>query len=349
MIRSGRIHGPGTPADPRPAPGRLALVTLLVAGLLGSMSAAENTRLLSHLAAHRGELVPAQAPRVDDESSGAGPGGETHRQWLERTLGGLDRRTPKLADDELELVVRRTVDQHRPGNGFVESRAAIELLAVALDDDSAAVREFAAETLTWQVKRTALNFQRGVLRRASEARPGETTLRLFARLELDAETKATWLAQPGIPDDVRARLGDREAERALREQFAAATEYFAKARLARKLAYVGSPECAQELARGLASPVTLRAQLEERSIRGEVLRAMALVFEDEPLFARDAFRLQDLGDAGFDHLHGLQKYADAVDAWTQRRFGHAAWAERPVWFSRWFNTPRLAPPVAAPK
>lgn len=313
-----------------------------------SLCAAENTRLLAHLAAHRGELVPKQAAQKDDESSGPGPGGESHRAWLEKTLGSLDRRAPKLADADVELAVRRTIDQHRVG-GFIESRPAIELLAVALADESVAVREFATETLTWQVKRTALNFQRSALRSASDAFPNEGTWRLLARLDLDPETKAALLAKPGLPDDVRARLGDAEAERSLREQFAASTEYFQKAKLARVLGYIGSKECATELARGLASPVTVRGQLEERSVRGEVLRAMALIHEEEPLFTRDAFRLLDLGDAGFDHLHGLQKYADAVDAWTRRQFGHGAWAERPVWFVRWFNTPRISLPTPPAK
>jgi hypothetical protein len=109
------------------------------------------------------------------------------------------------------------------------------------------------------------------------------------------------------------------------------------------LGYVGNKRCAAALAKGLQSEVFVHSAVDEVSIRRDVLLALGMIYQDEPLFTRDAAFLREQGDKSFDVYRTMADYQKDVNAWVLEHFGHEAWGKGPIWFSRPLNTPILRP------
>lgn len=230
------------------------------------------------------------------------------------------------------------------GSGVVTDEAAADVLTSALQSKDSGVLSFAVETLTWETgKRVRERFAKDIKAALGPHPQLSAEVLLLATCDLSPEERQAVLSWKRVPVAARALCGDVEAEAILISQFEASDDYFGMAKLARQLAYVGTQDCQEALVRALRSSVTQDSVYEVCSIRGKVLLALGVIYEEEQLFTADAYLLTSNSDEVFDQRRGLESYIRAVDAWVRERFGHAAWGDDEVWFRRMKNIPIVAP------
>ena len=230
--------------------------------------------------------------------------------------------------------------------GFIREEPALEIVLAALGEKSREVREIAVKTLAGECYRSDLErHTQAILPYLAAATLNEDEWLLYGVLALSDADRLKAAQDRGAPVEVRARVGDAASEESLISAFEKETDYHAMRRLARKLGYAGTERCAAALAKALASEVVIRSQVEDRSIRGDVLLALGHIYQTEPLFTADALFLTQNSDESFDRYRNREEYLKDVDAWIKKKFHHAAWGAGEVWFVRYNNTPTVkAPP-----
>lgn len=280
--------------------------------------------------------------------------GSQNAAWLKNFLMDLDpekstsvQATISLEDRRLALIrlISLSKLEHVFGaaTGYVEDKKLMPILIAALRETDGKIREIALKTLTWETRRSDLLQWSDDIKKAIESDTGETALLLLAQLPLTPEEQSEILSQSGVMPEIRARLGDKEAEHELIAEFEAEDDYSRKKNLAQRLGYVGTEASARALVDALRSPVRIEGVYNDRSIRCDVLLALGQIYQDEPLFTRDAQLLASNSQETFDRYRGMASYIADVDAWVQKNFGRSAWGENEVWFIRWRHLPLIPP------
>jgi len=273
-------------------------------------------------------------------------GTSQNAEWLRAFLVGLGTaksRTPQDWQDAFRRLVGAGMREHRIGakSGFIEEPPVVELAVSALGDEDPELRSAALRTLTWSTRQADLETRAAPIKAALAGADDEDALRLLARLPSSAEEQAALRGMAAAWPEIRARLGDAQAESGLIAAFRAEPAYQRMHNLARDLGYVGSPACVEALLAGLRSQVSSQGVHDDRSIRCAVLVALGRVYQTEPLFTNDAWLLSEQSDEVFDQRRGLAAYATAVNDWVRERFGVEAWDVQEVWFVRYSNRPRI--------
>ena len=224
-----------------------------------------------------------------------------------------------------------------PGTGFIQDDEVVDIMVAVLQDADRRGFPVIWDWMTWKVSGELLRKHGEEIRKALAhdlERPTGDAIALYARCGLTPEQKGEMLLRPNVPPMVRALCGDREAETDLIARFGKSKDFREKRSLARELAYVGTSRCVEALIDGLRSPVISESDFERRSIRGEIVLALGMVYEEERLFTAEAGRLNSWGDEVFEERYGLERYVGEVDRWVRERFGRSAWGETEVWFKR---------------
>ncbi|MCB1859903.1 MAG: hypothetical protein KDI63_16645 [Gammaproteobacteria bacterium] len=278
--------------------------------------------------------------------------GSQNAAWLRHFLTDLENGAPSSSADWL-LALRRLVSlsshdyQLGSVSGYIEDNRIIPILVASLTDENQAIREYALQVLGEGTRRSDLLGWKEQIRVAIGSRDDEQALRLLGQLPLMDERRLEILSATGVPLEVRARLGDHEAEQRLISEFVAETDYSAKRNLAQQLGYAGTEASVQALLDGLDSPVKIEAEYDDRSIRCDVLLALGRIYQDEPLFTRDARLLTSSDEETFDRLRGTASYIADVEEWAQKNFARSIWGKNEVWFVRWRHIPVIIPPNLA--
>lgn len=272
-----------------------------------------------------------------------------HAVWIQEFLDQVESDAAAVDDWRRGLAIlvedsKKGRLKGGAGSGSVKDYEAVAVLTSALKNKDKGVQSFAVETLTWDTDKKLRKKFSNEIRKALGPHPQLTAdVLLFAQCDLSPEEQQEVLLWKGVPVAARALCGDLEAEATLISQFQASKDYFAKAKLARQLAYVGTQGCQEALVDALRSSVAHESAYEDCSIRGKVLSALGTIYEEEPLFTDDAYLLNSNSDEVFDQRRGLEGYIRDVDTWVRKRFGHAAWGDGEVWFRRVKNVPLVAP------
>ncbi len=218
-------------------------------------------------------------------------------------------------------------------SGFVDDDPSLRVLVSALKSEEEHTVKRAVEWLTWHVRHSARRQFEKEIRAALGKRPRYEAILLYAKCDLTEEERNEALSWSDTPAAARAYMGDTKAETELIEKFERSNDYWEKSRLALQLGYVGTPRCVEALVDGLRSTVASKGG--GISVRREIVRAIGLVYENEPLFTRYAYYKRVHYDDTFDKkVRKLDDYIGAIDRWVQDKFGRSAWGEEDVWFSR---------------
>ncbi len=280
--------------------------------------------------------------------------GSQSAQWFRGFLEDAGKGGPGQDDQEWEDALRYLVGIARrqysllEATGFVDDPEAVPILIATLREGNGDTRDFALRTLTWQTRQADLERSAAAVRQALGTPDRHDQWRLWARLPLTDAEKREAQARPDLGLEVRARLGNSQAEADLILAFETRTDYEGQERYALLLGYAGTPPCARALVEGLRSPLVAKRQHEDRSIRVPILGALGLIHQDEPLFTRDARLLAESAEDVFDRWRGQTAYVQDVDAWVRARYNRPAWGDIEVWFKRSHHTPLLAPEGARP-
>lgn len=221
-------------------------------------------------------------------------------------------------------------------SGFVKDYQVVEVLVSALESQDKQIRTHATDALLWHVgNRLRLKYSEGIKGALGVHPELKDEKRLFAKCDLTDEQKMDVLLWEDATDPViRALCGDNKAEMELILKFDKSESFGEKSRLARELACVGKPKCTEALINGLKSSLVSESEYADTSIRKNILLALGIIFEDEPLFTVDSFLIKQNSDYVFDRIRGLDDYVKDVDSWVRERFGYSAWNSDDVWFWR---------------
>lgn len=307
---------------------------------LSAPCAAAAPGLRQQVGAQKGYFLIAYANSFESNSQNAA--------WLRAFLDDADRAAARPAQDWTRALRRLVSLGKQEGvffksTGFVEDRKIVELLVAALSEPDADTRDVALKSLAHATRQTDLEHFSDSIRSALAALPPDEGLLVLGKLPLTSGEQLQVRARAGAQLEIRARLGDTDAEQELIRQFTQESDYYAKKSLAQRLGYAGTLKCVQALVEGLRSSVSSNGLYDDRSIRCDILLALGQIYQDEPLFTRDACLLADNDDQTFNRNRGIDKYCKAVNEWVQQRIGHPAWNPEEVWFVRWHQVPVVRP------
>lgn len=118
----------------------------------------------------------------------------------------------------------------------------------------------------------------------------DESARLLGRLDLPADLAGRLRNSPHVPDAVRARLGDSQAEQRVISAFENAQGFGARHDAAANLAYVESPDSLAAFARGLASRDVIQdVHGNDVSVALLLIQAYGNMHPEEPLFSSSAY------------------------------------------------------------
>jgi len=296
------------------------IAAMLLAGVLslGSQATAQDAvlqadpALASRIDTMRGELAKAlsRAPANTE-------GRRELRNRLSASLANVAG-----ADDLNRFIVTltdvsRLSQDGKQDTGFIRDEVVARTLAVTLSSALPDSRELAAKLLldhatVSQLKACADDVRRGL---AGISR-GEA-IRLEAMLPLTPADARAILQRPDVPPEVRARLGDRQAEQQLIDAFRAAEDFRAKSDLATLLGYVGTDASVKALISEFNSPVVGEFKYMRVSIRCAIILALGRIYPDQPLLTSELRRIIENGDDEYG-AGNLRKYLADVAAWAAK-------------------------------
>jgi hypothetical protein len=325
------------------------VVTMIIAACTVSGAAlAEtpaSTGFKDEFVKHRQQILIMNMDLRHDENDSA--------EWFDKFLRELPANRDTHSDEDWRSALAKAILNAKQGHlffrntGYVVQKCVIDLLIAGLSEPDRGIQERAARTLAYECYQDDIDKRSERILQILKSPPVEggwgDRWQLYGRLRLDEVARKQLADNQKAPPEVRARVGNEEVERKLIDEFEKATDYFAKQKLARQLGYVGNKRCAAALAKGLQSEVFVHSAVDEVSIRRDVLLALGMIYQDEPLFTRDAAFLREQGDKSFDVYRTMADYQKDVNAWVLEHFGHEAWGKGPIWFSRPLNTPILRP------
>ncbi|UCG32723.1 MAG: hypothetical protein JSU68_13785, partial [Phycisphaerales bacterium] len=131
-----------------------------------------------------------------------------------------------------------------------------------------------------------------------------------------------------VPDEVWARLGNREIEERLIAEFEQEPDCRAKGYKALVLGYVGTRRCAEALAAELRSPLAVRGPSDEYSLRYRLLQSLGKIYASEPLFTSELALIVARHDEYAQSGRG-DDYFDRVEKWCGENLGVRYTKERP--------------------
>ena len=139
-------------------------------------------------------------------------------------------------------------------------------------------------------------------------------------MPLEKSRQQELLQEASLPLEIRARLGDGQAESQLIRHFREAKEYGEKSRLAGQLGYVGSKAGARALVGELNSPLVWRATREHISIRCPIILALGRIHPDELLVTARMQQIIDMGDDRYGQRK-VQEFVREVARWARKALG----------------------------
>jgi len=118
-----------------------------------------------------------------------------------------------------------------------------------------------------------------------------------------------------LPDEVRAKLGERGVEDRLLASFGGEMNAASKGEMALKLGYIGSSNAVLALTRELRSPLFVDGPNERYSLRYRILEALGRAMPYDVRFT------EDLNFVTRAPLYGIkvdqEKYLDGIEAWAE--------------------------------
>lgn len=227
---------------------------------------------------------------------------------------------------------------------FIQDDEVVELCIASLNCDNIEIKADAIRYLLYNIgKSTRKLYSYEIKHALGEIESGRLSdeMRLFCLCDTDDKEKEPllkWLND--IPDVdyvfVRALCGEEDAENQLISDFSNSDTYGEILYFAKYLSLVGSEKCAEALIEKLNSDLlrSLPDAYMDRveSIRVRLLRCLGAIYDDEPLFTTDVYKISVYGSRYFDEKWGHDKYVNDVNRWVEKNFGHPAWNDIPVWF-----------------
>lgn len=323
--------------------GQLVVLTLVVAVACAAESQSGAvldavTRNLKHL-----RQVANQRSLPDHDV------GDELKLYLDR----LDDHAPSC--DEMRAIMSRisdiglcptgwTVSDILMQSGFYEDAIVTEIMVAALRDDCHDIPHYATINLEQHARDRDLARFTEVLRARCYALGSNCPFRLFARVATSEGDRQYILshAAGSVGDDVRARIGDQEAEARLIARFTNETTFVKKVRLASALGYVGSHNAGLALAKELKSSMFAEPNPTATipgwtSLRIAIIQALGRIHQDNHLLTSELQRIigatardrRHAGDAWYGGPTAVQNYLDLVCAWARSTYGIALDAPDP--------------------
>jgi len=218
----------------------------------------------------------------------------------------------------------------------IQNNAVLELLVAGLYGESAAIKEKALNKLMWEVGHKSRAKYAADIKNALSVRPDRIEGKyLVAKGDLSPKEKQQMLLSVSSNDKLlRALCGDTEAEKEIIRIFRDTTNFEEKQKWVRPLAFIGSSACEKALIEGLNStmfklssepaaffdgPDGGSVMYEYVFIRDPILKELGIIFEDEPIF--------NTGYWTWDN-----KYAESLNQWVSKKYGHPAWSYSNAFF-----------------
>jgi hypothetical protein len=257
-----------------------------------------------HPFAENGKLAPTAAALFRRDLA---HGGEPEREALVKALAAIGRRLDPL---------------YCPGSTVLRDAEAVSLLVDPGLERSGPARDAALEVLLTSVPPGLLHGFGAQLAADLLARPDSTAWLVVAKAK-PTEHRADILklaATPAWSSEqsariARAALGDAAVERELVDAFLAACDGEQKARLAKLLGYVGTPNAQRALAGEMRSDLVIEMpHVMRHSVRVDIVAALAFLFPDNPMLWDNAV----LDDEGYARIERFCEQTFGTK-WTKPR------------------------------
>lgn len=215
--------------------------------------------------------------------------------------------------------------------GYIVDSEVVQLLFVALADGDAAVARVACESILRDVEPRERTQQATANKESLMRMKSDCAGRVLAELPLTPGERSAVLRDFRLQPEVRARLGDTEAEAELIQRFENATDFSDKVNAAHALGYAGTRRCGEALVRGLKAPQFL-VKRERRSVRVDIIKALGKIHPGEPLLTQQIKEVEDRGDEYLGGPEGVKRYLDRIYAWARAAYGFAPEGPEPGLF-----------------
>ena len=132
-----------------------------------------------------------------------------------------------------------------------------------------------------------------------------------------------------IPDEIRAKVGNLEIQKRLIEQFQKESDAKTKGELALKLGYIGTQEAVLALVKEIRTPLIVEdkqkafVRPKSYSVRYKIIEALGKAFPDEELFNDELQEIiQNTAGVNDDKIYESRggDYYDRVEKWCQEKF-----------------------------
>jgi hypothetical protein len=205
--------------------------------------------------------------------------------------------------------------------GLIEDNVVTSILVSALSSRTPAVREYAFRYLLDFGREDQISIHSAMIKEALADFKFPDQERFLALLPLSQSERLELLQRKNLALDVRARLGDKQAEEELIERFFGADSFERKREMAVMLGYAGTSSCASALIRSLDSPLMLIAPYEHVSIRVYIIIALGRIHPNEMLLTREIMKIVHLGDDKYGGKERIRDYLIEVKNWGLATYG----------------------------
>jgi hypothetical protein len=321
---------------------RIALLLAYVNGMLmfalqiAKSDEAELSKSLPHVIhRHRGEFL-------DLISRSKAQPLETAQPQLTRLLAEFDDKSSSTGAKDLLaglVAVSLNADGGKPPLRRISEHSIVEALLAGLCHADASVRQIALLHLSQHCAPAQYRSKAELLIQARDLNSDDQLLRLIGLTDsTEGRRLIVQLSTAGIsiPNEVRARNGDKAIEQTLIRRFRDETNSATKARLALDLGYVASPACIYALASELRSRMIVDEQHYAYSVRYRILEALGNACPNEGLFNEELYRVVDGPSYGLP-VDG-EAYIDRVEAWCVTTF-NMQWSQQRPSFLLWKRKP----------
>lgn len=213
-------------------------------------------------------------------------------------------------------------DDGKNDTGFMRDLEVVEVLATALASPNLRIQQHAFQLLASRAPANLLQEAESLVRSALESLPEVDAIRLEAMLPTGPVRRTELLRRDDLAPEVRARLWDGGAEKALISEFRFTRDFQRMKELAQSLGYIGTERSVTALLEGLNSDLIDREPYQRVSIRYYIIEALGRAYPDEPLLTSEIRRIRNVGD----HAYGaeeLASYLEELAAWAQEETGVA--------------------------